>query len=97
MSKRVSLSTRRNVDRKGVDVLFEDSGEKTVSLAVPETKSTEPQKQELVKITLYVRPDQVAALEEIQLAIRKSTGQKAKKNDLVQEAFDLLIEKHSKL
>ena len=45
-------------------------------------------------MTVYVRPDQVLALEEIQLAERKRTGKRKDKSELVQEAFDLLIVKH---
>ena len=48
------------------------------------------------KVTLYVRPDQVMKLEEIQLAERRRTGTRPDKSDLVQEALDLLIQKYSK-
>jgi hypothetical protein len=47
------------------------------------------------KVTLYVRPDQVLAVEEIQLEQRRRTGKRPDKSDLVQEALDLLIQKYS--
>jgi hypothetical protein len=52
-------------------------------------------KGRLEKVTLYVRPDQVMALEEIQLRQRRQTGKKPDKSDLVQEALDLLVNKYS--
>jgi len=51
-------------------------------------------KPTLAKVTLYIRPDQVEAIEEIQLAQRRKTGKKPDKSDLVQEALDLLAEKY---
>jgi hypothetical protein len=50
--------------------------------------------QDLSKVTLYVRPDQVIGVEAIQLAERKRTGQRPDKSALVQEALDLLISKY---
>jgi hypothetical protein len=51
---------------------------------------------ELAKVTLYVRPDQVVAIEAIQLDERKRTGRRPDKSGLVQEALDLLINKYAK-
>lgn len=45
----------------------------------------------IVKVTLYIRRDQIEAIEEIQLAQRRKTGTKPDKQDLIQEAVDLLI------
>jgi hypothetical protein len=53
-------------------------------------------KPKLEKVTLYVRPDQVLHIEEIQLQQRRRTGKRPDKSDLVQEALDLLIHKYSK-
>jgi hypothetical protein len=64
----------------GVYTSADDSGEKSAALS---------------KVTLYVRPEQVLAIEEIQLAERKRTGKKPDKSDLMQEALDLLIQKYS--
>jgi hypothetical protein len=50
--------------------------------------------QDLSKVTLYVRPDQVIGVEAIQLDERKRTGQRPDKSALVQEALDLLISKY---
>jgi hypothetical protein len=51
-------------------------------------------KAKLQKVTLYVRPEQVLRLEEIQLEERRRTGRRPDKSDLVQEALDLLIERY---
>ena len=53
-------------------------------------------RESLAKVTLYIRPDQVVAIEDIQLAERKSTGKRPDKSDLIQEALDLLIEKYKR-
>lgn len=52
-----------------------------------------PDKQ-LAKVTLYVRPDQVLAIEAIQLEERRRTGSRPDKSALVQEALDLLMKKY---
>ncbi len=100
MAKRVPLSQRRANDARGLDVIFgtskpangEDSGGSTdqdsgLAEAAPKTA--------LSKVTLYIRPDQVLAVETIQLEQRQKTGKKPDKSDLIQEALDLLIEKYS--
>lgn len=86
-SKRVSLKDRRTQDRKGMDAIFESS---------PPTQLNRTTKESLAKVTLYIRPDQVVAIEDIQLAERKSTGKRPDKSDLIQEALDLLIKKYKK-
>ncbi|HEX5735617.1 MAG TPA: hypothetical protein VF131_22510 [Blastocatellia bacterium] len=48
----------------------------------------------MAKVTLYLRPDQVIAIESIQLQERKRTGSRRDKSVLVQEAIDLLIAKY---
>lgn len=63
---------------------------------LPEVQSDPAVRPKLEKVTLYVRPDQVLAIEEIQLEQRRRTGKRADKSDLVQEALDLLIQKYSK-
>ena len=50
--------------------------------------------KESVKVTLYVRPDQIIGIETIQLQERKRTGIRPDKSALVQEALDLLISKY---
>lgn len=81
-NKRVSLKDRKAQGKRGVDVLLDPE---------PEASSEPPR---LAKVTWYVRPDQVAAVEEIQFNERKRTGKKPDKSDLIQEALDLLIEKY---
>ena len=66
---------------------------------LPQTESSAPSQgvataAAVSKVTLYIRPEQVLAVEEIQLKERRRTGQKRDKSELVQEALDLLIEKY---
>jgi hypothetical protein len=49
------------------------------------------QKKTLQKVTIYVRPEQIVKLEEIQLHERRRTGVRPDKSALVQQALDLLI------
>ena len=86
MAKRVPLSQRKGNPPKGVDAVIQP----TENVQLPEA-----QEKAVEKVTLYIRPTQVVALEKIQLAERLRTGKKPKKSDLVQEALDLLIEKYS--
>ena len=83
VNKRTSLQARRRQDVKGVDVIFSE----------PATASAE--KPKLAKVTMYVRAEQIEAVEEIQFNERKRTGKKPDKSDLYQEALDLLIAKYS--
>ncbi len=85
MPKRVPLSQRKNSPPKGVDAVIHKT----------ENEPIEPNEKTVEKVTLYIRPEQVIALEQIQLAQRQRTGKKPKKSELVQEALDLLIEKYS--
>jgi hypothetical protein len=68
-----------------VDALFEQPSSDQARAAA---------KKSLAKVTLYLRPDQVESVEDIQHAERKRTGKKPDKSDLYQEALDLLIEKY---
>ena len=85
MPKRVPLSQRKSSSPKGVDAVIQPTDNEPI----------EKEEKTVEKVTLYIRPEQVIALEQIQLAQRKSTGKKPKKSELVQEALDLLIEKYS--
>lgn len=85
-NKRTSLKARRAQDSRGVDAIFQSS----------ETTPDANDKQPLAKVTLYIRADQVVAIEDIQLTVRKDTGKRPDKSALVQEALDLLIQKYSK-
>jgi hypothetical protein len=62
----------------------------------PASAPVASRKPKLEKVTLYVRPEQVLHIEEIQLQQRRKTGNRPDKSDLVQEALDLLIQKYSK-
>lgn len=45
-------------------------------------------------MTISVRRDQLLALEEVQLHVRRRTGERITKQDLIQEALDLLIKEY---
>ncbi len=85
MPKRVPLSQRKSNAPKGVDAVIQPT----------ENEPIEKEEKTVEKVTLYIRPEQVIALEQIQLTQRQRTGKKPKKSELVQEALDLLIEKYS--
>lgn len=91
MTKRVSLGDRRSQDRRGIDAILGDAAAEPGAAPGPSAN-----KPKLEKVTLYVRPEQVMHLEEIQLQERRRTGKRPDKSDLVQEALDLLIQKYSK-
>jgi len=86
--KRMSLKERRQADARGVDAIITAPTTPTADAVVYEAKP------EVSKVTLYIRPDQVVALERIQLEQREKTGKKPDKSVLVQEALDLLTEKY---
>jgi hypothetical protein len=64
----------------------------SVPFEEPPSGHAAQQKAKLQKVTLYVRPEQILKLEEIQLQERRRTGRRPDKSDLVQEALDLLIQ-----
>ncbi len=85
------LSERRDRDSvKGVDAVIQ-----SITEGIPLTGSESEEKPVLAKVTMYIRPEQVAAIEAIQLAERQRTGKRPDKSDLAQEAIDLLIQKYS--
>lgn len=88
-SKRVPLSERRQQDRRGIDAIIDSTA------AVPASGAPAPTAVKLEKVTLYVRPEHVLAIEEIQVSERRRTGKRPDKSDLVQEALDLLIQKYA--
>ena len=63
----------------------------------PLSHHTPDAKPKLQKVTLYVRPEPVVKLEEIQLQERRRTGRRPDKSELVQQALDLLIERYASL
>ncbi|MBL8151684.1 MAG: hypothetical protein JNN15_17290 [Blastocatellia bacterium] len=82
------MSERREQEKKGLDLIF--SSQQQNQKEEPKTRV----KQEVAKVTLYIRPDQVLAIEKIQLAERERTGSRRDKSLLIQEAIDLLVEKY---
>lgn len=99
MAKRTSLK-----DRKGVDILF-DSTDALETKSQKSSDTLQPSKEDskdynvskdpnLVKITVFIRNDQMADIEQIQVDERRRTGTKPDKYKLAQEAYDLLIQKY---
>jgi len=70
---------------------IEDEMNKQLALT---SRKEENEAQELVKITTYIREDQAVALEMIENAMRYGLGVNFDRATLIQEALDLLIEKH---
>jgi hypothetical protein len=95
-NKRVSLQDRKGMNSlRGVDSIIqtsEDNQETTQGSQTEYLKEPSP----LAKVTIYIRPDQVISIEEIQVLERKRTGKKKDKSELIQEAVDLLIQEYSK-
>ncbi len=61
----------------------------------PSPKHPEGPAPGLVKATFYLAPQDIIALEELQLSIRKRTGRKANKSELMREAIALLVKEYS--
>lgn len=91
---RTTLKERRATDAKGVDLIF-NSPEVSDEEAAPGKTEAASRKPTLAKVTIYVRPDQVLAVEKIQVAERERTGKRRDKSELIQEALDLLVEKYN--
>lgn len=85
----MSLKERRHADARGVDAIITAPTTPTTDAAFADEA-----RPEVSKVTLYIRPDQVVALERIQLEQREKTGKKPDKSVLVQEALDMLTEKY---
>lgn len=84
-SKRIPLNQRKQSQQTGIDAIIQKTGS---------ASSSKTDTNNVSKVTMYIRPDQETALEEIQLLERKRTGKKRKKSELVQEALDMLIDKY---
>ena len=103
MANRLSLKDRRAM---GVDSIItsssgnghplESDGNGT-AISAPTEENGAERTPSLAKVTLYVRPEQVLAIEEIQVKERRRTGRRRDKSELIQEALDLLIERYGSL
>ena len=52
-------------------------------------------KQPLIKATFYLTPEHESALEELKLKLRKTTGERTDKSELVRRAIDLLVNQYN--
>ena len=89
---RTSLKDRKAQSASGVDAIIQQTSEQSNPQSSEQSPTPTPA---LAKVTLYIRPDQVVAVERIQLEERVRTGSRKDKSELVQEALDLLIAKYS--
>ena len=99
MANRLSLKDRKAQDARGVDAIITFSKETEETSPDDERNERSEQNEQavsLAKVTIYIRPDQVLSIEEIQLAERKRTGKRKDKSELMQEALDLLIQGYRK-
>lgn len=64
-------------------------GKTEVAEEAGDTRTDKPAPQELVKATFYLTPENIIALEELKLKLRKQ-GAKVDKSELVRRAIDLL-------
>lgn len=92
---RVSLKDRKSRDARGVDSIIKSTTEKGTKHRAGGTSQASFETGDTVKTTVYLRADQITAIEEIQLIERRRTGRKPDKYALAQEAFDLLIAKYT--
>jgi hypothetical protein len=72
---------------------------KTIKTPVPGVVATEEMlanSPELIKATFYLASDDIIALEELQLSVRKREGRKANKSELIREAISLLVKSYDK-
>ncbi|MBI4301597.1 MAG: hypothetical protein HY664_03230 [Chloroflexi bacterium] len=59
--------------------------------SIPQNSNT--LKPSLEKVTFYLPPDKLLALEELKLRLLKENGAKVSRSQLVERAIDLLLEK----
>jgi hypothetical protein len=106
MAKRTSLAERRAKDKGqqggGVDAFFSAPKEpKTKKKSAPASRKKDERpapttvvSESLLKVSYYIRPEQDDDLLNIQVAVRRQTGEKRDKSALVREALDLLAQKY---
>ncbi len=75
-----------------------NTGAKTVRAPAPSPVLSEEESlaSDLVKATFYLGPNDIIALEELQLSVRKREGRKANKSELIREAITLLVKNYTK-
>lgn len=75
-------------------MMAEDNADKRITDLTIANPTDENDSSTLVEITTYIREDQAFALEILENAERQRAGKDFDKATLIQEAIDLLIEKH---
>ncbi len=108
MAKRTSLKERKGVDvlfdssphiesNKEIIQTTQTGNEKKALPKESTNKDYNVSKDpNLVRMTIFIRNDQMIDLEQIQVDERRRTGVKPDKYILAQEAYDLLIQKYKK-
>ena len=97
MAKRAKITEDNAANLLGGDALdrFTGGDEKPTKPAKPRASKKAPEKPaepevNRVKVTFYLNPEQVVALEELRLQHFKDTREKIDKSELVRKAIDLL-------
>jgi len=101
----VPSNKRTSIRGMGADAFFSPNAaqaEQQGSAAVQQDTSTPvsqdtstPVKQPLIKATFYLTPEHEEALEELKLKLRKTTGERTDKSELVRRAIDLLVNQYN--
>ena len=100
MPKRKAITAEDAQNVLGGDALdrFTGGREATVSGPQEHQVSQKPEVKEMLlsgpptKVTVYLEPHQIVALEELRLKRLKETGKTVKKSELIREAVDLLLQ-----
>jgi len=86
------MSSTKRKTGLGVDAFFQDpTGDKEKA---PQTQAPQG-KPEKVRTTVILYTDDLAALEEMQIADRRRTGKKPTQSDLLHQAITLLTKQRS--
>jgi hypothetical protein len=91
VKKRASLA-----DRDPLDALFAPGvGTPPARPVAPLPTAQKPKKETLVKLSLYLIPDEVDALDQLVMKRRRETGRSPRRNALIREAIQQYIKNNS--
>src|SRR5262245_7303752 len=79
---------------RGNKLMTDEKADKKITDLTILTQNDDSNSSTLIEITTYIRADQAFALEIVENAERHRLGKDFDKAKLIQEALDLLIEKH---
>ena len=91
VKKRASLA-----DRDPLDALFTPvTGAEPVRSTSPLPTTQKTKKETLVKLSLYLNPDEVDALDQLVMKRRRETGRSPRRNALIREAIQQYIKNNA--